>query len=94
MSQCLCRPLRHWHPEHKTGLPAPNDRFLEYEAAIHWGYQLHEWQAESQVNKAKAMAHYVHARMREGYESEKIMGKTKKKGSNSGLSGLMSALGI
>jgi hypothetical protein len=84
--------LRRWQPEQKSALPVPNDKFLEYETAIHWGYQLHEWQAESQVNKAKAMAHYVHARMREGYEAEKTAKGKGKKGS--GLSGLMSAFGI
>ena len=87
--------MRHWRPEHKSSLPAPDDKYLEYEAAVYWGYRLHEWQAESVVNRARCVAHFVHAKMREGYESEQAGAKSKKKGSgNRSLSGLMAAMGI
>lgn len=91
LTQCLPPALRHWKPEQKSKLPPPDDRYLEYEAAIKWGYHLHEWQTESVVNRARCMAHHLHAQMREAYETEQIMKKGKKK---VGVDDIMASMGI
>ena len=60
-------------------LPAPPDEFLEYEAAMAWGYKLSEWRAESIYVRARAVTHFLHSRMREGYQMEKAMAKSDSK---------------
>jgi hypothetical protein len=72
---------------------------LEYEAALSWGYLLHQWQHETVVNRAKCVAHYLHKTMRDGYIQETMMSKAKAKGgkktkSQQGFKSLMGAFGI
>ena len=41
------------------------------EAARWWGYSLSEWKAESLVNRAEVLAHYLEHNRREGYAADK-----------------------
>ncbi len=73
----------------------PTGRYLEMEAANAWGYKLWEWQAETIVNKARAMAHYLHRTIREAYIEEKMATKAPKgRPETQSLSGLMAGMGI
>lgn len=70
----------------------PKGNYIELEAALYWGYSLHDWQRESVVNKATAIAHFLHKTMRDGYIQEKMM--PKKKAPKHGLKSLMGSLGM
>jgi hypothetical protein len=52
-----------------------------------------EWQAETVVNKAQAVAHFLHKTMRDGYIQEKMTPKKKQKPQH-GLKALMGSMGI
>lgn len=56
------------------------------ETAMAWGYTLSEWMQESEYLRAKAMSHYLHSKMREGYSMEQSM-KDSKSGSSSSSGG-------
>jgi hypothetical protein len=86
--------LRCWSPKEKSPLPPLADKALEYETAKAWNYSLGQWEQESLVNKAKAMAHYLHMNMRSNYEMEQSRGKDSSKGHGKGLDSLMMQMGI
>jgi hypothetical protein len=50
---------------------------MEDEAARFRGYKMGEWQAESLVNKAKCIAHFLYHNKREAYITEKMSGSIK-----------------
>jgi hypothetical protein len=71
--------------------------FHEYEAAIAWGYTLREWQEETVVNRARAVAHIWHRNVRDAYNNDEIMAKAKNKpgaGSGQTYADLMRSMGL
>jgi len=59
---------------------------------VYCHYKLFEWEVESPVRRAKCMAHWLHARIREAYLAEEAESGGGKKSGN--LGGIMSALGM
>lgn len=58
-------------------------------------YKLWEWQAETTVNRATVMAHFLHRTIREAYLEEKMASKPPKgKPETQTLGNLMARMGI
>ena len=69
---------------------------VAYEAAVYWGYTLSEWDRESQVNRARAIAHYLSHCVLEAFNSEKMYGDKsgEKSGKAAQLGSIIAEMGL
>jgi hypothetical protein len=69
-------------------LPVPPFETIEYEAWKASGYTgLSHWQHETDLSQAKVIAHHIHMKLREAYEAQEMMKKSKSKDKGTGAHG-------